>query len=129
MGLYAAMAGMFTYALFGTSRQLAVTPTSSSAAILAALVVPIAAGDPARYVVLASGAAIAAGIIFLAGGLLRLGAVSEFISKSLHELSAEWQVIASSELCISIRVWQLWRSGLQSPRWESTTRSGISRDT
>jgi sulfate permease, SulP family len=81
MGLYAAMAGMFTYALFGTSRQLAVTSTSSSAAMLAALVAPVAAGDPSRYVVLASGAAIAAGIIFLVGGLLRLGAVSEFISK------------------------------------------------
>ena len=81
MGLYAAMAGMFTYALFGTSRQLAVTPTSSSAAMLAALVAPIAVGDSARYVALASGAAIAAGIIFLVGGLLKLGAVSEFISK------------------------------------------------
>ena len=81
MGLYAAMVGMFVYALFGTSRQLAVTSTSSSAAMLAALVAPIAVGDSARYVVLASGAAIAAGIIFLAGGLLKLGAVSEFISK------------------------------------------------
>jgi sulfate permease, SulP family len=81
MGLYAAMAGMFVYALFGTSRQLAVTSTSSSAAMLAALVAPIAVGDSGRYVVLASGAAIAAGIIFLAGGLLKLGAVSEFISK------------------------------------------------
>jgi SulP family sulfate permease len=81
MDLYAAMAGMFVYAIFGTSRQLAVTPTSSSAAMLAALVAPIAVGDSARYVVLASGAAIAAGIIFVVGGLLRLGAVSEFISK------------------------------------------------
>src|SRR4051794_9520597 len=43
MGLYAAMFGMFVYAIFGTSRQLAVTPTSSSAAMLAALVAPIAA--------------------------------------------------------------------------------------
>ena len=81
MGLYAAMAGMFFYAIFGTSRQLAVTSTSSSAAMLAALVAPIANGDSARYVVLASGAAIAVGIIFLVGGLLKLGAVSEFISK------------------------------------------------
>ncbi len=81
MGLYAAMAGMFVYALFGTSRQLAVTSTSSSAAMLAALAAPIAVGDSARYVVLASGAAIAAGVIFLIGGLLKLGAVSEFISK------------------------------------------------
>lgn len=81
MGLYAAMAGMFVYALFGTSRQLAVTATSSSAAMLAALVAPLAAGDDARYAALASAAAIAAGAIFLLGGILRLGAVSEFISR------------------------------------------------
>jgi sulfate permease family protein len=38
MGLYSALVGMFVYALFGTSRQLAVTSTSSSAAMLASLV-------------------------------------------------------------------------------------------
>jgi sulfate permease, SulP family len=81
MGLYAAMAGMLFYTLLGTSRQLAVTATSSSAAMLAALVAPLAVGDAARYAVLASGAAIAAGVIFLLAGALKLGAVSEFISK------------------------------------------------
>ena len=81
MGLYAAMAGMFIYALFGTSRQLAVTSTSSSAAMLAALVAPIAAGDSTQYAVLASAATVIAGLIFLLGGVLKLGTVSEFISK------------------------------------------------
>src|SRR5271170_3114854 len=81
MGLYAAMLGMFVYAIFGTSRQLAVTSTSSSAAMLAALVAPIAMADPARYMVLVSAATVAAGLIFLLGGVLKLGVVSEFISK------------------------------------------------
>ncbi len=81
VGLYAAMLGMFVYAIFGTSRQLAVTSTSSSAAMLAALVAPLALADAGRYMVLVSAATIAAGVIFLLGGLLRLGAVSEFISK------------------------------------------------
>jgi len=81
MGLYAALVGMFVYAIFGTSRQLAVTSTSSSAAMLAALVAPIAAGDSAQYALLASAATVAAGLIFLAGGMLKLGSVSEFISK------------------------------------------------
>jgi len=81
MGLYAAMLGMFVYALFGTSRQLAVTSTSSSAAMLAALVTPIALGDSDTYALLACAATLMAGLIFLAAGLLRLGAVSEFISK------------------------------------------------
>lgn len=81
MGLYAASAGMFTYAIFGTSRQLAVTATSSSAAMLAALVAPLASSDSARYCVLTSAAAVVAGLILLAGALLKLGSVSEFISK------------------------------------------------
>jgi sulfate permease, SulP family len=81
MGLYAAMLGMFVYAIFGTSRQLAVTSTSSSAAMLAALVAPLALADPARYMVLVSAATIVAGLIFLLGGVLKLGVVSEFISK------------------------------------------------
>jgi SulP family sulfate permease len=81
MGLYAAMMGMFVYAIFGTSRQLAVTSTSSSAAMVAALVAPLASADPARYMVLVSAATIAAGLIFLLGGVLKLGVVSEFISK------------------------------------------------
>jgi len=80
-GLYAASLGMFVYAIFGTSRQLAVTSTSSSAAMLAALVAPIALADSARYMTLVSAAAIAAGCLFLVGGVLRLGVVSEFISK------------------------------------------------
>lgn len=81
MGLYAAVAGMFVYAIFGSSRQLAVTPTSSSAAMLAALVAPFALGNPAKYALLASAATVAAGVIFLVGGMLKLGSASEFISK------------------------------------------------
>src|ERR1700756_1507378 len=76
MGLYAAMLGMFVYAIFGTSRQLAVTSTSSSAAMLAALVAPIDLSGSRRYMVLVSAATIAAGLIFLLGGFLRLGAIS-----------------------------------------------------
>jgi len=81
MGLYAAMFGMFVYAIFGTCRQLAVTSTSSSAAMLAALVSPLALGDSGKYLVLVSAATILAGVMFLTAGLLKLGAVSEFISK------------------------------------------------
>jgi len=81
MGLYAAFAGMFVYAIFGTCRQLAVTPTSSSAAMLAALVAPMASGDSVQYALLASAAAVAAGLFFLLGGFLKLGSVSDFISK------------------------------------------------
>jgi SulP family sulfate permease len=81
MGLYSALIGMFVYAIFGTSRQLAVTSTSSSAAMLAALVAPLAGANSARYMLLVSAVTIAAGFLFLLGGVLKLGVVSEFISK------------------------------------------------
>jgi len=57
--LYAACVGMFAYAIFGISRQFAVT--SSSAAMLAALVAPIALADSTRYTMLVSANRIAAG--------------------------------------------------------------------
>ncbi len=80
-GLYATGIGLLVYALFGSSRQLAVSPTSSSAAILAASVAILANGDHGHYVVLAASVAVVAGIVFLLASFLRLGFVSEFVSK------------------------------------------------
>jgi sulfate permease, SulP family len=80
-GLYSVAVGLFVYALFGSSRQLAVSPTSGSAAMLAALVGPLALGDAGLYAALASGTAIAAGLLLLLGSIFKLGFVSEFISK------------------------------------------------
>src|SRR5215207_11601502 len=60
-GLFAAFAGLLGYALLGSSRQLIVSPTSSTAAITAALIVPVAAGDPARFGALAAVLAILVG--------------------------------------------------------------------
>ena len=81
VGLYSAAAGLAVYALFGSSRHLAVSCTSGSAAMLAALIAPLAAGDARRYVTLASATAIVAGLLFLMASALKLGFVSEFISK------------------------------------------------
>ncbi len=80
-GLYAATAGLIVYALLGSSRHLVVSPTSSSAAILAAAVAPLAAGDSATYGSLAALVALGTGALLLLGGLLRLGFVSDFIAK------------------------------------------------
>ena len=48
-GLYTAFAALLGYAIFGTSRQLKVTTSSTMAVMSAAVVVVMAAGDPARY--------------------------------------------------------------------------------
>ena len=80
-GLYSVAVGLFVYALFGSSRHLAVSPTSGSAAMLAAFVGPLAMGSTDRYAALASGTAIAAGVLLLVASVFKLGFVSEFISK------------------------------------------------
>jgi high affinity sulfate transporter 1 len=80
-GLYAAAIGLVVYAAFGTSRHLVVSPTSSSAAMLAAAVAPMAAGDPSLYGRLGAGLAIGTGLLLCLGRVLRLGFVSDFIAK------------------------------------------------
>ena len=47
-GLFAAAAGLLGYGLLGTSKQLVVSPTSSTAAISASLVAAIALDDATR---------------------------------------------------------------------------------
>src|SRR5262245_33736958 len=79
-GLYAATLGLIVYALLGTNRQLAVSPTSSAAAMLAAAVAPLASGA-SSYFALGSGLAIATGVLLILGGVLRLGFASDFIAK------------------------------------------------
>jgi SulP family sulfate permease len=80
-GLYATAFGLLAYTIFGSSRQLAVSPTSASAAILAATVAPLAAQTPGKFFVLASAVSLVVGVLFLLAGILKLGFISDFISK------------------------------------------------
>jgi sulfate permease, SulP family len=80
-GLYATVFGLLAYAIFGSSRQLAVSPTSASSAILAATVAPLAAADPGKFMVLASGVTLVLGLLFLLAGILKLGFISKPVLK------------------------------------------------
>ena len=83
-GLFAVFAGMLAYALFGTSRQIVVGPTSSTAAISAAIVGTIALGDASRYSSLTSALALLVGLSFIAFGLARVGFISRFVAPSVQ---------------------------------------------
>ncbi len=83
-GLFASFGGLLGYALLGTSRQLIVSPTSSTAAISAALVAPVAAGNSANFVALSSALALLCGIILIGLGLANLGFVSRFIASAVQ---------------------------------------------
>src|SRR5213079_6907 len=53
-GLYATILPLTVYALLGPSRILVLGPDSSLAGIIAAVVVPLSAGDPSRAISLAA---------------------------------------------------------------------------
>jgi SulP family sulfate permease len=83
VGLTTAFAAMAAYAIFGTSRHLKVTASSTMAIMSAAVVVDLAAGDPARYLALTSALALIVGLMLVAAGVARLGFVADFLTKSV----------------------------------------------
>jgi SulP family sulfate permease len=82
-GLYSAIVGMTAYALLATSRHMKVTTSSTMSIMSLAVVAPLAAGDPAALMALTSALAITVGIILLVLSLLKLGFISDFLSKSV----------------------------------------------
>ena len=83
-GLFAAFGGLLGYGVFGSSRQLVVSPTSATAAISAALVAPVALGDTARFRDLSAALAILVGVVLVVLGILHVGFVSRFISAAVQ---------------------------------------------
>jgi len=83
-GLYATIAPLVAYAVFGPSRILVVGPDSSLAAIILGVVLPLSGQDPARAVSIGSTMAIVSGLVCLIAGILRLGFVTELLSKPIR---------------------------------------------
>src|SRR5580693_6385052 len=83
-GLYATIVPLLVYALFGPSRLLVLGPDSSLAPIILAVVLPLSAGDPMRAVALAGGMAIVSGLVCILAGVMRLGFITELLSKPIR---------------------------------------------
>jgi high affinity sulfate transporter 1 len=83
-GLYATIVPLLAYALFGPSRILVLGPDSSLAAVILAVVFPLSGGDPMRAVAVASMMAIVSGLVCILIGLMRLGFVTELLSKPIR---------------------------------------------
>ena len=83
-GLYATIVPLLAYAVFGPSRILVLGPDSALAPIIAASILPLALGSESRAVALAGLLAIMVGVFLLVGGLLRLGFVTDLLSKPIR---------------------------------------------
>jgi len=83
-GLYATIVPLIAYAIFGPSRILVLGPDSSLAAVIAAVIIPLGAGDPARTIALAGMLAIFTGLLCILAGLAHLGIITELLSKPIR---------------------------------------------
>ncbi len=83
VGIYGYLLGGVGYALLGSSRQLAVGPTSAISLMIAGSVGALAAGDPTRYAEIASLAACAVALLCLIAWLFKLSLLVRLISDSI----------------------------------------------
>ena len=83
-GLYATIVPLLAYAVVGPSRLLVLGPDSALAPIIGASILPLAAGDPERAIALAGLLAILMGAMLIAGGLFKLGFLTDLLSKPIR---------------------------------------------
>ena len=80
-GLYATLAALVIYGLFGTSRQIACSPTSTAAIMTAAVVAAHGGTSPAQALTTVAMVAGLVGLLSLAAGVARLGFISAFLAR------------------------------------------------
>src|SRR4051812_23349755 len=83
VGIYGYLLGGLGYALLGSSRQLAVGPTSAISLMIAGSVAAMAEGDPQRYIQIASLAAFTVALLCLISWLFQLSVLVRLISDSI----------------------------------------------
>ncbi len=99
-GLYTAMIPQIVYAIFGTSRQLAVGPVAMDSLIVAAGVATLAQIGTDQFVEFAILLALMMGVLQIAFGMFRLGFLVNFLSKPVISgfTSAASLIIGLSQL-------------------------------
>ncbi len=83
VGLYSCILPMIVYALFGTSRQLIIGPDAATCAVVAAVVTPLAAGDPVRHMQLVTVMTAMTGIWCILASRFKLGILADFLSRPI----------------------------------------------
>ncbi|WP_371055365.1 SulP family inorganic anion transporter [Rhodosalinus sp. K401] len=100
MGLYASILPLVAYAIFGTSRALAVGPVAVVSLMTAAAIGNLGLQDPAEYAAAAITLAFLSGAILTVMGVLRLGFLANFLSHPVIAgfITASGILIAASQL-------------------------------
>jgi SulP family sulfate permease len=100
MGLYASILPLVAYAVFGTSRALAVGPVAVVSLMTAAAIGKLGLSDPALIAMAAGTLALMSGVILLLMGVFRLGFLANFLSHPVIAgfITASGLLIAVSQL-------------------------------
>jgi SulP family sulfate permease len=100
MGLYASILPLVGYAIFGTSRALAVGPVAVVSLMTAAAIGNLGLTDPATVALAAITLAFLSGAFLMAMGFLRLGFIANFLSHPVIAgfITASGIIIAASQL-------------------------------
>ncbi len=100
MGLYASILPLVAYAIFGTSRALAVGPVAVVSLMTAAAIGKLGLASPAEYAAAAIVLAFLSGLVLLALGVFRLGFLANFLSHPVIAgfITASGILIATSQL-------------------------------
>ena len=100
VGIYASIAPLVAYALFGSSRVLAVGPVAVASLMTASAVGQFASAGSPQYWEAALILAFLSGLMLLAMGILRLGFFANFLSHPVISgfISASGLIIAASQL-------------------------------
>ncbi|CAB4047023.1 putative sulfate transporter [Paraburkholderia phenoliruptrix] len=83
-GLYASLAALVAYAVFGSSRILVVGPDSALVALILAAAIPLAPHGGPQAVMLAGALALLSGLLCMAVGLLKLGYIADLLSTPIR---------------------------------------------
>lgn len=100
MGLYASILPLVAYAIFGTSRALAVGPVAVVSLMTAAAIGNLGLSDPVDIALAAGTLALISGVILSLLGLFRLGFLANFLSHPVIAgfITASGVLIAASQL-------------------------------
>jgi sulfate permease, SulP family len=99
-GLYASIAPLVAYAVFGSSRVLAVGPVAVVSLMTAAAIGSLGLTDPAEIMAAAGALALLSSLLLVLFGVFRLGSVANFLSRPVVEafITASTVLIIASQL-------------------------------
>ena len=119
-GLYTTVVCLVAYAAFGPSPYLVLGPDSSLGPMIAAVILPLAAGDANQAIALAGMLALMVGLINAGAGIAKLGFVADLISKPVrigYLAGLAITIFGRERMFVWMSSWTAWSDTCHSLPW------------